>query len=453
VERFMDIEFKSEEGCRKSYTVTAPWEEVQPRFASVVRSLRGQIRLPGFRPGKAPDSVVLSRFKKEIREEVLEHLLEDTAKALVDKFSLKPVVEPYATRIHLEEGETFSCEIHAEEAPDVPPLDAKGVVVEIPRIDVSNEQVEKAVESLRERAAVMKPVEKAEEGDYAVVNVQRKGQAKGLERLFRAQGDHGLPEEKALLGRTAGETFDLAVAEGAEEGHDHAHGAGESGHQHLAPGEYVITVNRLMRREVPALNDELAKDLGADSLQDLRSRVRQDIEARVQAEMRAVQEDRVIEALLARSPFPVPPTLVERQLRSDLEDLAEGLARQGLDLERSGLDWEKMAESRRPLAQRKVGTYYLLSSVARGNGLQAADAEVDAYFEQKAAGTKATAQQLRAHAEKEGQLDMVKTLITHKKALDLLLSQASVTFTEGKAATPEAPDGSHPDRGGADEPR
>ena len=448
----MEIKFKSEEGCRKSYEVSAPWEEVQPRFASVVRGLRGQIRVPGFRPGKAPDSVVLSRFKREIREEVLEHLLEDTAKSLVEKYALKPAVEPYATQIHLEEGEPFSCEIHAEEAPDVPPLDAKGVAVEIPRIDVSEEQVDKALESLRERAAVMKPVEKAEEGDYAVVNVQRKGQAKGIERLFRAQPASDHPAEKALLGKAVGDTFDLSVPH--EEGHErHDHGPEEGGHVHLAPGEYAVAVSRLMRREVPALNDDLAKDLGADGLADLRSKVRQDIEARVQAEMRGIQEDRVVEALLARSPFPVPPTLVERQLRSDLEDLAEGLARQGLDLEKSGLDWEKMAESRRPLAQRKVSTYYLLSSVARNNGLEAADSEVNAYFEHKAAGTKTTAPQLRAHAEKEGQVDMVKTLIAHKKALDLLLSQASVTFTEGKAATPEAPDGSHPDRGGADEPR
>lgn len=449
----MEITFKKEEGCRKSYDVTAPWEEVQPRFASVVRGLRGQIRVPGFRPGKAPDSVVHSRFKKEIREEVLEHLLEDAAKSLVEKFSLKPVVEPYATQIHLEEGEPFSCEIHAEEAPDVPALDAKGVEVEIPRIGVSDEQVEKAVESLRERAAVMKPVERAEAGDFAVATVQRKGATKGIERLIRAQGEDGHPEEKALLGKAAGETFDLTVTEEPAGEQDHAHAHDEGGHHHLAPGEYAVTVSRLMRRQVPDLNDDLAKDLGAESLQDLRAKVRQDIEARVQAEMRGIQEDRVIEALLARSPFPVPPTLVDRQLRSDIEDLAEGLARQGLDLEKSGLDWEKMAQSRRPLAERKVATYYLLSSVARSNGLEATDADVSAYFEQKAAGTKATASQLRAHAEKEGQIDMVKTLIAHKKALDLLLSQASVTFTEGKAATPEAPDGSHPDRGGADQPR
>jgi len=454
----MEIKLKQSEGCKKTFEVSAPWAEVEPRFAAVARTIRGQARVPGFRPGHVPESVLRSRFRKEIREEVLEQFLKDAAQTMVKDHGLKPVVEPYAAAIQLEEGEPFTCELAAEEAPEVPEADSKGVTIEIPKLAVQDEQVERALEGLRQRAAVMKPVEgPAQEGDYAVTTLQRKGQSKGMERFFAAlpQSDH--PAEKALMGRRPGDVVEVTVTEAApgddHEGHDHddhdheSHGHDHSGHdhghegaerQHLAPGDYVITVNKVMRREVPDLNDDMAKDLGAENLASLRTKVRQDIEARLSADLGAMKEEKLLEALLAKTPFPVPPTLVERQLGHDLEELAEGLARQGVHPAKAGIDWDKMAESRRPIAERRVAGYYLMDAVAKRHGIEATEEDLKRYFEQKTAGTRVTAAQFRAHAEKEDQLDSVKTAIRHKKALDLLLSQASVTLAEGKSAAQEA---------------
>jgi trigger factor len=450
----MEITFKNEEGCRKVYDVSAPWEEIEPRYAAVARTLRSRAHIPGFRPGKAPETVLRSRYRKEIREEVLEHLLEDAAKAMVDQYKVEPVVEPYASAIHLEEGQPFTCELTAELAPLVPDADAVGLSIEVPRIEVTDKQVDDAVESLRQRAAVMRPLETpAEEGDYAVVMLHRKGQSKGVEKFFRALAASDQPIEKVLGGKKAGEEFDLAVAEedggeakeeGHHEGHDHAH---------MASGEYTIKVTKVVRREVPEPNDDFAKDLGAESMDALKAKVRADMEARVNADLRGMKEDRLIEAMLEKHPLPVPPTLVERQLRRDLEEFAEGLAEQGLKLDQAGIDWEKMAVARRPIAERKVAAYYLLESVAKKQGLDATEADISAYFEGKTAGTKITAEQFRAHAEKEDQMGMVKTLITHNKAVDLLLSQASVTLTEGANTAQEAQHGVDSNSRGADEPR
>lgn len=438
----MEITFKQEEGCRKVYEVKADWAELEPRFTAVAHTIRGKARLPGFRPGKAPDGMLRSRFRKEIREEVLDHLLEEAAKAMVDKFSLKPVVEPYASAIHLEEGEPFSCELSAEEAPVVPDVSAAGLTIEVPKASVTEEQVAETLEGLRQRSALMKPVEEgAREGDFAVTVLRRKGQAKGLEKFFGALAKSDHPVERALVGKRAGEEFDLSVAEepGAHDhDHDHDHHEGdEHKHAHLAPGDYVVTINKVVRREVPDLNDDLAKDLGAENLEALKSRVAQDLEARMEAEMKGLEEDKLIEGLLAKFPVPVPPTLVERQLKGDLQEFAESLARQGMDLDHAGIDWGKLAESRRPIAERKVAAFYVLDEVARRSGLEATEADVTAYIEQRTAGGKVTPAQYRAHLEKEAQLGMVKTLIAHKKAVGLLLSQASVTLTEGKASGQE----------------
>lgn len=429
----MEITLKSEEGCQRIYEVKAPWDEIAPRFDAVTRTLSSQVRMPGFRSGKAPVTMVRSRFKKEIREEVLEKLLQDSAKETLAKFAVDPVVEPYAAAVTLEDGKPFSAEISLEVAPEVPELSAAGISIECPRLEVSEEQIDRALEGIRERASFMKPLEgAAEEGDFAMVVLTRKGQAKGLERFFGALPKSDHPVEQALLGKKTGDEFELQVE--AQAGHE---GCEDPNHRHLAPGEYSVKVQRVARREIPELNDDLAKDVGAENLEDLKAKMREDLAVRAQGEMRAHQENKLIEALAVKYPFPVPVTQVDRQVRSDLEDLAEGLSRQGLDVAKADIDWVKMADSRRPEAQKKVIAFYMLDAVARRRSLEASDAEVDEYLAHQAKGTRLSAEALKDQAVKDGRLDMVKAIIAHRKAADLLLSEASVTFTEGKAATQE----------------
>lgn len=431
----MDITLKNEDGCQRTYAVRAAWDEIAPRFDTVTRTLAGQVRLPGFRGGKAPIQMVRSQFKKAIREEVLEHILQDAAKETLEKFDVKPVVEPYAGALELEDGKDFAVEITVEVAPVLPEISAQGVTVECSKLEVTEEQLSKTLEGIRDRAAVMKPLEgPGEEGDFAVVDLHRKGASKGFERFFGVLPKSENPVEQALLGKKPGDVFELSVAE------DHGHEGGEDhGHAHLAAGDYTVTVNKVVRREVPELGEDLAKELGAESLEDLKAKVRGDLEARARHEMRSIQEDKLIEGLAAKYPFPVPPTQVDRQIQSDLEDFAESLSRQGLDVKHAKLDWGKMAESRRPIAAKKVAAYYLLDAVAEQKDLAATDAEVDDYFAHQAQGSRLSPDALKAQAAKDDRLGIVKAIIAHRKAADLLLSQASVTFTEGKAPTQEAP--------------
>ena len=125
----MDITLKSEDGCQRTYEITATWEEIAPRFDEVTRMLRSKVRLPGFRDGKAPETMVRGKFRKEIREEVMDNLLQDAAKATLEKFELKPVVEPYAGEVHVEDGQPFAAQISIEVAPVVPELSAAGVSI------------------------------------------------------------------------------------------------------------------------------------------------------------------------------------------------------------------------------------------------------------------------------------------------------------------------------------
>lgn len=425
----MEIVEKTREGCQRTFSVTMEWERVAPHYEGVVRAVRGQARLPGFRPGKAPAALVKARFASEIREEVLERILPEAAEETLKRFGLEPVVEPRAADTRLEEGRPFTCELKVEVAPEFPEVTASGVEIASPKVEVKEEQVEKVLDSLRERAAVMKPVEEAAEGDYLVLSQKRAGQEKEQEVFLRAlpRSDH--PVERILSGKKAGETFEVEVAPPATE---------EEGKKSpLAPGRYTFTVTKVVRREVPPRSDDFAKDLGAENLEALKTRIRGDLLAQVQREVKGFQENRLLESLLERYPVPLPPTLVDRQLREDLQGLVEEWEREGMGAMAQKVDWKEIADSRRPMAERKVGAYFLLRQTAARKGLAATEEDVDAYFAELAAGTRLTPETLKTRYAKEERLDDVRDLIARKKALDLLLSEASVRFVEGKPSPEE----------------
>jgi len=425
----MEIAEKAREGCQRTFSVTMEWERVAPHYEGVLKAVRGQARLPGFRPGKAPAALVKARFASEIREEVLERILPEAAQETLKQFGLEPVVEPRAAQTRLEEGQPFTCELKIEVAPEFPEVTAAGVEISSPKPDVKEEQVEKVIHSLRERAAVMKPVEEAAEGDYLVLSQKRAGLEKEQEVFLRAlsQSDH--PVERMLSGKKTGETFELEIAPPATE---------EEGKKApLAPGKYTFTVNKVVRREVPPLSDDFAKDLGAENLEALRNRVREDLVAQMQREVKGFQENRLLESLLEKYPVPLPPTLVERQLREDLTELVEEWEREGMGAMARKVDWKEIADSRRPIAERKVGAYFLLSQTAARKGLAATEEDVDAYFRELAAGSRLSPETLKSRYAKEERLDDVRDLIARKKALDLLLREASVRFVEGKPSAEE----------------
>ncbi len=441
----MESALKEEKGCQKFYNVTWSWEEVEPHFHHALKEIRTHARIPGFRPGKAPDALLKTRFKRELRGEVADHVLPEMAAALMKQHDLEPVVDPYAASVQFQEGEPLSCEIVIELAPVVPPLNTEGLSITCRKLEVTPAQAERLIEGMRERAALMKPVEDAaSEKDYAVVQFRRAGQSRGQEKFFQANGKSGHPVERQLAGRKAGETLEIHVDQPA---------SGQEAKSPLAPGDYVVEITRLVRREVPELNDDFAKDMGASDLADLRAKVEADLKARSEAGMKAEQRDKLVELLLERHSFEVPPTLVERQLHEDLQKFAESLVEQGVDVQKADIHWEEMAASQRPAAEKKVRAYYLLGALARQNGIEITDSDVDAALEPQAKASRVTVPQLKARLTKEDALEGFRKSLAHGRAVDLLLSKASVTFEEARSEAPGGPDGSDTHGGGADEPR
>lgn len=456
----MKASLKETKGCVRTFVVKAPWSEIQERHDEIIDKLRSGARLPGFRAGKAPAGLIKGRFKKEIREELIDGILPDAADAVFKLEEMDTVVQPAADKVQIAEGEDFSCEIVVQVAPEVEDCDAKDITIESPRGEVTDEQVAQVLENLRQKAAVIKPIEgEAGEGDYVSLTMTRAGGSKGQERILMASGSSEDPVGRQLPGKKPGDTFELAIEEpeggGAEkhdhDDHDHAHDHHHHDHAKLAPGEYSFSVDKVMKREVPEISDDLAKDLGTDNLEDLKQKIREDLKKDVAGKIRQMKEDQLVEALLEKHPFDVPPGLVDRQLRSDLETFASHIASQGMDPAKAGINWQEAAESGKASAEKKVAAFFLLDKVAASNNMEAEKEDVDRYIEDMAAASGAEPGVVRAKYEKENAMESIRTTIRHRKAMDLLLSQASIKIMEEKAEKKEDKNGADTDSSRTDQ--
>ncbi len=432
----MKITLKKEDGCTKTYSVEIPWVEIAPKVDTVAKKLRLKAVLPGFRLGKAPLGLVKGRFKKEIREEVLEKVLPETATSVIEKFDLKPVVEPYTELLNFNDGESLVCELVVEVLPEIPAVTAEGITIESPKIEVTEEQIAGTIEEMRQRAGVMKPVEgEAEEGDLAEVTMKRLGSSKGVRKSVVASPKSGGPAGAELMGRKKGDIFTVKVKASAD-GEENEESADVG--VRLEPGEYAFTVDNLHRNEVPELNDAFAKDVGEKNLDALKERVGKNMERRMAEKLEALQRDRLMDSLLAKYPFPVPPTLVDRQLKSDLEEMAEQMAQNGIDPEKVGLNWKKIAEDGRAMAGHEVAVYYLLEDVAKKSSIDVSDEDMKEYFARIVRGTELTPEDIESRYKKKKAMENLKNIIRHRKAMDLLLSQASIKVAEGVSGKEEA---------------
>ena len=439
----MEVKKKTEDGCVREFDVLFSAEEVAPERTAVAKVIRGKATLKGFRPGKAPLDLIQAKFRKEILEEVLERILPKALDEAVKQVGEQPVGDPNVQDIETPDG-GVTCVLHLEVEPKVPRVDDLELEIDIPRTEPEKDSVERNIEGLRQRASTMLPVEGvAEEGDLVEFKMTRTGsgggQGQDLHRMASETGKH--PLDRALFGRKAEETFELAVEK--EEGGD----------QPMAPGTYQISVTRVTRIQLPESDEELAKHYGKDSIDELRKAIEEEQTRQVEERVRKMKEDAVVEALLRKHAFSVPPTLIERQLSENMKSMGQNLASKGVDPSKLDVDWNEVSTSMRKDSEKQVSSYFLLDALAIQQGLSVSEQELSDFFkgQAKGLGDEMTPEKLRKAWEKERGLESLRTRLLHQKVLDLLVGKAKVTIVEGPPEGQEERDADGSDRSGADE--
>lgn len=421
----MKTEFTDVSATQKTITIEIPVDIVDAEINRVAKGYTKQARIPGFRPGKVPTTLIKQRFKEQILHDVAHGLIPRAVDEALQERGIEPVDTPNIRDVALEEGQPLKFTAAIE---TVPPFDVGDLTtIEATRqaSEVTDEAVEKTLQSLRQRSAKFEPVESrgVEDGDTVVLDIERQdadGKPDKHEDVSLELGSPANPPgfDAQLLGLRAGETKTFAI-----------HFPEDYAVKEMANTdvEYTVTVKDIRRKVLPELDDEFAKDLGAfESLSALRDRVRSDLQQESEEHARQHLRTDVLKQLSDRVTFDVPSSLVEREMDRRVEEFASRLMQQNVDPRQAGIDWAQFRESQREPARASVASALALDEIARREGLTVSAEDVDKEIERFAVRAGRTAAALRAQLEKEGSVARLATGLRREKAVDLVLSRARI---------------------------
>ncbi|MBI4484043.1 MAG: trigger factor [Acidobacteria bacterium] len=413
--------------CKKTLAVEVPSDTVQEEFEKITREYTRVARISGFRPGKVPTALVRRRFYNEIKEEVFHRLIPKSYDQAVQQRGLKPLSEPKLDRVEFEEGQALRFEATFEVLPEISLPDYKGLEAAQKEEPVTEPDVEEVLRRLRENAAQYVPVENREvqEGDFALVNVRGKVGETGREIvennvLLEVGGKNTEPAfTERLRGMRVGEAVDFEVL----------HSNDPPGPKGLAGKQvtYHLELAGIKEKILPALDDDFPKDLGElGTLVEFRQKIRRDMEEQSRLQAVEAARDSLVQSLSERTSFELPESLVERKLDAISHKVAANLASQGVDLRRTKIDWQAVRDKYREPARREVRRDLILQEIARREGLEVAEEEMEGELERIARSSHQSVVALKASLKREERLEEIRTNLLRKKALDLLHEHAKI---------------------------
>ena len=418
---------ETKDSCKREIQVEVPAAEVVRETESLIAKYQKMARLPGFRQGHVPATIIRQRFGEEIKSEVAEALIPRYFRKAAEKQGLIPVSQPRVTDLHIHDGEPLRFKANFEVMPEIPVEGYKELRADKPAIQVSPEEVEEALTGLREQRATYAAIEgrPLADGDFAQVSLDgqpKDGEGKPVhmdEILVEIAGKNTMPEfTENLRGANAGEerTFDVTYPE-------------DSGDKRLAGKvfAYTVKVQAIKQKNLPEANDEFAKELGEfGSLEEVRARLRENMEAERKHEAERAAKDKLVEELVKRNEFEVPDALVEHQIDLRLERGLRALVAQGMRAEDvKKMDMNRLRAGQREHALAEVKASLLLERIAEKESVAVTDEEIDREVEALANQSKQTPEQIRARLTREGALDRIRSRIRNEKTLDLLYHQSA----------------------------
>ncbi|HTR37387.1 MAG TPA: trigger factor [Bryobacteraceae bacterium] len=422
------------EGCKHEIEVTVPVEEIAKETERVVANIQQKAKLPGFRPGKAPASLIRTKFARQVREDVLENLLPKYFKKQMEEEHLEVVGRPNVKDVHFHEGEPLTFKAEFEVAPEIELHDYRGVTVHYAEPEVTPEDIEKRLEEIREQKAQFVNIDPRPivDGDYAVVSLDSLG---GVDQpihqdevvLHVGDPDTIAGFSEALQGMSPEEEKEFEVTYPDDYGQEKLSGK---------TVKFRMKLNTIRNKELPELNDEFAQDLGDyPTLNDLREAIRKAIfhEREFAAQQKA--KDELIDKLIETHEFPVPEAYIERQFEAQLENQFRELAERGIDPTKLKIDWSKLRESQRPKAVHDVKASLLIDKIAERESIAPTNDEVDAEVQRIAKQQREPVAAVRKKLQQDGTLGRIAYHIRSNKTLNLLFEHAR----KEAPVEPEAP--------------
>ena len=430
---------------KREIQVEIPAADVARETETLIQKYQKLARIPGFRTGHAPASIIKQRFAEGIKSDVVEALVPRYFRKETDKLGLMPVSQPRVSDLHVHDGEPLRFKASFEVMPTIRVEDYKELRADQPDISVTDEEVEQSLKNLQEQRATFTAIEGSALGDGDFAQVSLDGKPKDAEGvatspvtpgstkpgptgsnpvhmddiLVEIGGKGTMPEfTENLRGSSAGDerTFDV-------------HYPQDFSDQRLAGKTftYTVKVKGVKQKSLPELNDAFAKELGefAD-LEEVRKRIREGMEAEKKHTAEREAKDKLVAELVKRNDFEVPEALVEHQIDIRLDRGLRALAAQGMKTEdMKKMDLNRLRAGQRDQAVQEVKAALLLEKIAEEEKIEVSDAEIDREVEALAEQSKQTPEAIRSRLTRDGALDRIRNRIRNEKTLDFLYHQSA----------------------------
>ena len=429
----MKTEFIDVSDTRKNLVVEIPSTVVDAEIDKVSRDYSKAARIPGFRPGKVPAKIVRQRFRDQILHDVAHGLIPRAVDEALRERGVEPVDTPDIRDVVVEEGQPLKFTATFDTVPAIDPGEYTTVQLRRVQKSVDEAAVDEALSKLRERSARYEPVENRgiQIGDSVLMDLVRTAhggseadaKSDSHENVTVDIGGQANPPgfDDELKGLTSGtpKTFDIRYPD-------------DYTIKELAGTTvtYDVTIKAVRKRTVPQLDDDFAKDVGDfESLAALRQRIREDLEHEKKDESDRELRADMMKQLAARVPFEVPHALLDREIDRRVEEFVRRLIDQQIDPMRTNINWEEFRERQRDAAAEAVRGALVLDEVARRENLTVSDADVDAEIARYAERTGRTPAAVRARLDKEGGIGRLYSGLRRERAIDFLLSRATIVQT------------------------
>ena len=417
------------DGVKREISVEIPADEVTRETEAIIQKYQKMARLPGFRRGHVPASIIRQRFKEDLKSDVVEALVPRYFRKEAEKLGMIPVSQPRVTDLHVHEGEPLRFKASFEIMPEIKVEGYKELRSDHPEIVVKDEEIEEALNSIREQHATFTSVEgrSLQDGDFAQSSMN--GKPKDTddktnpvhmdEVLIEIGGKNTVPEfTENLRGANAGEEREFEVRY-PEDVND----------KRLAGKTFVYTVKiqAIKQKNLPELTDDFAKELGEFSnLDQVRKQIRENMEAERKHTAEREAKDKLIAELVKRNDFEVPESLIDRQIDVRLERGLRALAAQGMKMEdMKKMDLPRLRVGQRDQAVQDVKSSLLLERIAELEKIEVGDEELNHELAAVAQQTKQTPEAVRARLTQDGGLDRIRNRIRSEKTLDFLYHQSA----------------------------
>lgn len=411
--------------CTREVEIEIPADEVSRAFRTVTKRYQKQARIPGFRAGKVPESLIRTRFAEGLRQDVVESVLPAHFREAIDKAGFKPISQPQVTDLHLEDGQPLKFKAVFEILPEFSIAGYQDVKVDKPDTELTDAEFNAELDRVRDSRSTMEPVTEDRalvDGDWAQITFKGAIQGEpeteqplsGDDVMIEVGGANTLPAfNEALRNSKPGQELKFEVSYPEDFGERRLAGKTVS---------YDVEVKGIKKKIQPELTDEFAKELGEyEGLEDFKQKLKDHLASDKKRSIEGQTRDKIVEALIAKYQFPVPESLVQQQVDARLDRGLRALAQQGMATEdMRKLDFNRLRSAQRDSAVNEVKGSLLLDRIADEEKIEVTDAEVDRELELLSLQMREPLDTLRQRLTDDGSLARIREQIRREKTGSLL---------------------------------